>query len=40
MPLASVSVSSTKPAPISEIEPDRKRIHMPDVAPLVELKKR
>jgi phenylacetic acid degradation protein len=26
--------------PLSEIEPDRKRIHMPDVVPLVELKKR
>ena len=26
--------------PLSEIEPDRKRIHMPEVVPLVELKKR
>jgi phenylacetic acid degradation protein len=26
--------------PLSEMEPDRKRIHMPDVVPLVELKKR
>jgi hypothetical protein len=30
----------TECAQLSEIEPDRKRIHMPDVAPLVELKKR
>lgn len=26
--------------PLSDIEPDRKRIHMPEVVPLVELKKR
>ena len=26
--------------PLAEIEPDRKRIHMPEVVPLVELKKR
>jgi phenylacetic acid degradation protein len=26
--------------PLSQIEPERKRIHMPDVIPLVELKKR
>jgi phenylacetic acid degradation protein len=26
--------------PLSAIEPDRKRIHMPEVVPLVELKKR
>ncbi len=25
--------------PLSEIEPERKRIHMPEVIPLVELKK-
>jgi phenylacetic acid degradation protein len=27
-------------APLSAVEPDRKRIHLPDVIPLVELKKR
>jgi hypothetical protein len=26
--------------PLSQIEPDRKRIHMPEVVPLAELKKR
>jgi phenylacetic acid degradation protein len=26
--------------PLAEIEPDRQRIHMPEVVPLVELKKR
>ena len=30
----------TECAPLSEIEPDCKRIHMPEVVPLVELKKR
>ncbi|HRH75161.1 MAG TPA: phenylacetic acid degradation protein PaaY, partial [Zoogloea sp.] len=26
--------------PLSEVEPDRKRIHMPDVVPLVALRKK
>lgn len=30
----------TESDPLSQIEPDRKRIHMPKVVPLMELKKR